>query len=1235
MQLANPYSNEDHMKIRLYILFFVLALWPPFLSTAASPESPPPFRNIDLIREMSEGNLAAYYRAGETAVSPQAAQSPDVTLPFTSRIAYDTFRHDRWDIYLHHVNGGLNDVPLVLSPAADAYVALRNGVDRLAFVSNRNGAQDIYRLDISSGALLNISQSSSADLNPSWSLDGARIAFDSLRTGNQEIFVSNSDGTSLQQLTHHPAYDGQPSWSPDGAQIVFTSFRTGRYELWVMNADGTNQWQLTFGANALFPAWSPDGTQIAYANDSDGDGWLELWLINADGTGARRHLMGAALRDFWMPAWSPDGSHIAFAWTAWDHHQGQFFWTSSRIMTTQAAVPDTYSTTSILDDRAFWPSWAAVDGTPPSPCAIQTNPWQHDPIFMLAWSATDAGGAGMGRYDVEARQSASNPWQPVAINTPRASTRFEFAQDGAFQFRCRAWDRAYNQGAWGQPTTISVDTRLPASSVRPLAPYTQEPVTVQWVGSGGGLTYDIYVREGTTGDWQAWQEAVSSTSATFTGAPGHTYYFRSQARDGRRLEPWQAQPDTAVAFYAGYISGFVKDNRGNPVAEPVIMATPAAFILEQDARSGAYKLFLGDFGDYTLNFDATGYKPLPATVVSLDGELTFQAILPPADDAVMNGGFEDETLDGWLVTGTAAAADDARHSGDYGLKISHTTMTETVAAQTINVGSHWVNPTLSFLYHIPAPLTGGSFQTQISQGNSTITVLDTAESTATWQHVWVDLTPYNGQTITITLAAAHAVGDIWIDELSAGSWTTPQITAVSPVAWRYQEPATLTITGSNFLATPAVYLDQLSLSNVTWLSGSQLQIDAPTTIPEGVYSLTVVNPGGAKVVAAPTITVAQDRSFLPLVTKAGDGPPPTADWLTLGYDAAHTGYNVGDPGASRYQFLWSKDLPFPGGAALDNIAVSNNLVVATSVIPNQIAAVVALDLGTGVERWRQEMVSNAFQPPGDSVSPPTIAHGVVYVTQNTQSTFGSSYVSFLHAFDLYNGLKLWSASLPVCCNNFEKYYQPVVADGRLFLGSGNIRGLDAFTGEILWLGAWGSPPWLPTYHNGSLYVANSYHFYRYPADSGDFTWTIDITEAPLTTLIAGNRAILSSETRLTAINLDTRTIAWSRDGNYGRNLAAVANNVLYSLNGTMLEARNPVNGALLWQYNTNDTLVNSPIVAGNYVYVASETQTFVINRSSQQLEWSTNKGGWLAVANGHLFMADKNKVVYAYRATEP
>jgi len=153
-----------------------------------------------------------------------------------------------------------------------------------------------------------------ADTLPAWSPDGPSIAFVSNRDGNDEIYVMNAeDGTNLRNLTNNPAADTFPAWSPDGRFIAFTSWRNGNAEIYVMNADGSNQRRLTYHSGPdLYPTWSPDGRFIAF-NHSDFDNLLfsDIYVINADGTNLRN--LTNEPRPYEYLSWSPDGRHIAFS----------------------------------------------------------------------------------------------------------------------------------------------------------------------------------------------------------------------------------------------------------------------------------------------------------------------------------------------------------------------------------------------------------------------------------------------------------------------------------------------------------------------------------------------------------------------------------------------------------------------------------------------------------------------------------------------------------------------------------------------------------------------------------------------------------------------------------------------------------------------------------------------------------------------------------------------------------
>jgi len=152
------------------------------------------------------------------------------------------------------------------------------------------------------------------DYMPVWSPDGQRIAFVSVRDGHQEIYTMRPDGSDLTQLTRGSAHNSEPAWSPDGKTIAFRSERDGRPQVYVMQADGSAQRALTRDSTSAAPSWSADGKRIVYSSSRGGRS--NVWAMNADGT-SQTQLTTSSSGHSGIPAWSPNGSTIAF-WTTRD-----------------------------------------------------------------------------------------------------------------------------------------------------------------------------------------------------------------------------------------------------------------------------------------------------------------------------------------------------------------------------------------------------------------------------------------------------------------------------------------------------------------------------------------------------------------------------------------------------------------------------------------------------------------------------------------------------------------------------------------------------------------------------------------------------------------------------------------------------------------------------------------------------------------------------------------------------
>jgi len=138
---------------------------------------------------------------------------------------------------------------------------------------------------------------------------------------------------------------------------------------------------------------------------------------------------------------------------------------------------------------------------------------------------------------------------------------------------------------------ITVDLTAPASQVAELP--AEEPTavfTVSWSGSdatSGIASYDVQVSSDGGGSWGTWLSATALTSDSFTGLNGHTYHFRSRARDNAgNVEAYPETPDTyaTVNVAAGLVIAYVYDGLA---ADATWSASPDTLSANWAAASGA------------------------------------------------------------------------------------------------------------------------------------------------------------------------------------------------------------------------------------------------------------------------------------------------------------------------------------------------------------------------------------------------------------------------------------------------------------------------------------------------------------------------------------------------------------------------------------------------------------------------------------------------------------------------
>ena len=142
--------------------------------------------------------------------------------------------------------------------------------DIIVLSATSAGSTNIHKLHLKRKATKQLTQQKGISTSPSFSPDGKKIAFVSDRTGAQQIFVMNSDGTNQRRISMGYGQYSTPAWSPSGEYIAFTKIEEREFFIGIMRPNGSDERLLAKGYMVEGPSWAPNSKWIVFTKELPG-----------------------------------------------------------------------------------------------------------------------------------------------------------------------------------------------------------------------------------------------------------------------------------------------------------------------------------------------------------------------------------------------------------------------------------------------------------------------------------------------------------------------------------------------------------------------------------------------------------------------------------------------------------------------------------------------------------------------------------------------------------------------------------------------------------------------------------------------------------------------------------------------------------------------------------------------------------------------------------------------------
>lgn len=154
--------------------------------------------------------------------------------------------------------------------------------DKLIMLSDKDGDQNIYQLDLNNKQWTRLTSTKGIDITPRLSPDGKQLAF---YRGTSSLIVTDLETKRERELARGSFRRGVWSmpleWSPDSKWLAFSDYTSGwNRDIFVMKADGSEKPRniTQYATGNWGPTWTGDGKSMLFAS-TRGNDIYQLYLL--------------------------------------------------------------------------------------------------------------------------------------------------------------------------------------------------------------------------------------------------------------------------------------------------------------------------------------------------------------------------------------------------------------------------------------------------------------------------------------------------------------------------------------------------------------------------------------------------------------------------------------------------------------------------------------------------------------------------------------------------------------------------------------------------------------------------------------------------------------------------------------------------------------------------------------------------------------------------------------------